>query len=309
GEPNVSSRAPRTRSEILQPKQHSAFVTWFFKTWSLRRLSVIVLLCLCCDKATGAGLVTVWNDLTLRAIRYGNVPPPVAVRQMAMVHLAICEAANGVEGRYKPFQVEAGPKECSLEASVSAAAYHSLRTMFPKSAESFDSHYRAILSVIPNTSAKTNGIEWGKRVAKEFLKLRQFDGAGQSTSYNDDTRPGYWQRTLPNFDNPLMPNWGHVKPFAIRSVEELRPPPPPLLNSTEWAAQYNLVKVMGFRARGMLGQAKLAYPSREPRFSGPSAKLVMRELPSRDFHSAAFILVGPRVAVDREFVPKKNGSD
>ncbi|MCI0534748.1 MAG: vanadium-dependent haloperoxidase [Verrucomicrobiales bacterium] len=195
--------------------------------------------------ATHAELVTVWNDLTLRAIRYANVPPPMAVRQMAVVHLTAYDAANGVERRYKSFQIEAAPKDCSLEASVSSAAYYSLRTLFPKSAESCDSHYRAIRSVIPNTAAKTNGIEWGKHVAKEFLQLRQFDGAGQSTSYNNETRPGYWQRTLPNFDKPLLPNWGHVQPFAIRSVEEFRPPPPPALTSTEWATQCNLVKQIG----------------------------------------------------------------
>ena len=163
-------------------------------------ITALATICITTAATPDAQLLSVWNDLTLRAIRYANVPPPMAVRQMAMVYLAIYDAANGSGRRYKPFQVAAAPKECSLDASVSAAAYHSLRTLFPKSAESFDSHYRAILSVIPNTSAKTNGIEWGKHVAKEFLQLRQFDGTGQSTSYNYETRPGYWQRTLPNFD-------------------------------------------------------------------------------------------------------------
>ena len=32
-----------------------------------------------------AQLITIWNDLTLRAIRYANIPPPVAVRHMAML--------------------------------------------------------------------------------------------------------------------------------------------------------------------------------------------------------------------------------
>ncbi len=190
-------------------------------------------------------LISIWNDLTLQAIRYANVPPPVAVRQMAIVQLAIYDSAIGIEPRYRPFEVEPSQEECSLEAAVSAAAHQSLRTLFPKSADLFDSHYRAILSVIPNTAAKTNGIRWGKRVAKEFLQLRQFDGAGQSTSYNYDVRAGYWQRTLPNFDKPLLPNWGRMKPFAIPCVEEFRPPPPPVLSSTEWATQYNLVKQIG----------------------------------------------------------------
>ena len=199
---------------------------------------------------TGAGkgygqLISIWNDLTVRAIRYANVPPPMAVRQMAIVQLAIYDSANGVEPRYRPFEVESSQEECSLEVAVSAAAHESLRTLFPKSSDLFDSHYRAILSVISNTTAKTNGAAWGKRVAKEFLRLRQFDGAGQSTSYSYDTRPGYWQRTLPNFDKPLLPNWGRVKPFAIPCVEEFRPAPPPLLSSTDWTSQYNFLRAIG----------------------------------------------------------------
>jgi len=165
---------------------------------------------------------------------------------MAMVHLAIYDAANGIDHKYKPYLVEAAaPKECALEASVSAAAYHSLRTLFPKSASEFDSHYRAILAAIPNSAAKTNGIEWGKRVALEILKQRQFDGAGQSVAWVTNSQPGYWQRTLPNYDKPLLPNWGRMKPFALPAVEDFRPPAPPELTSSQWTADYNQVKLIG----------------------------------------------------------------
>jgi len=103
----------------------------------------------------------------------------------------------------------------------------------------------AILSAIPNTAAKTNGIEWGKHVALEILKRRQFDGAGTSVAWVTNSQPGYWQRTSPNYDKPLLPNWGRTKPFAISSVEEFRPPPPPELTSGAWAKQYNQVKALG----------------------------------------------------------------
>ena len=196
--------------------------------------------------ASAAELVLVWNDLTLRAIRYANVPPPAAVRQMAVVHLAMYDAADGIARRYRPYLVErAASEECSPEAAVSAAAQHTLRTLFPKSAEMLDSHYRAILAAIPDTVAKTNGIEWGRHVATEFLKLRQFDGAGQGVGFVNENRPGYWQRTPPNFDKPLLPGWGRMKPFALPSVEDFRPPRPPDLTSPAWAAQYNQVKLLG----------------------------------------------------------------
>jgi hypothetical protein len=196
--------------------------------------------------ASDGEVVLVWNDLTLRAIRYANIPPPFAVRQQAIVHLAIYDAANGIGRRYKPYAIQApSPAECSLEASVSAAAYHSLRTLFPKSAGEFDSHYRAMLSVIPSNVAKTNGIEWGKHVAEEILKLRQFDGSGESAAWVTNSQPGYWQRTLPNYDKPLLPNWGRIKPFTLPSTKDFLPPPPPALTSDGWAADYLEVKLVG----------------------------------------------------------------
>src|SRR5207247_6288803 len=124
------------------------------------------------------------------------------------------DAISGIERHYEPFLVaKTPPKGCSLEAAISAAAHQALRTLFPKSASAFDSHYRAILSVIPDTLAKTNGLDWGKHVASELLKLRQFDGAGQSVAFMEEARPGYWQRTPPNYDKPLLPNLGKMKAF------------------------------------------------------------------------------------------------
>jgi len=212
----------------------------------LRCQLILTALLLTAYCARPSELVLVWNDLTLRAIRYANVPPPMAVRQMAVVHLAMFDTLNGIDRKYKPYLVEREARgECSPQAAVSAAAHHVLRTLFPKSADVLDSHYNAILAGIQNSAAKTNGIQWGKQVATEFLKLRQFDGAGQSAGYSYADKPGYWNRTPPNYDKPLLPAWGRMKPFALPSAESFRAPPPPALASSDWAVQYNQVKRIG----------------------------------------------------------------
>jgi hypothetical protein len=205
------------------------------------RTVFLVLLCL----PLRADLVIVWNDLALRAVRYANVPPPAAVRQMAIVQVCMHDAASGIAQRTGFWSKGKPEGDASTEAAISEAAYRTLRSLFPKSAEAFDSHHSAILSVLPNAAPKTNGIKWGAQVAREILKLRQFDGAGQTTSWITNNQPGYWQRTLPNYDKPLYPHWGQMQPFGIASVEEFRPPPSPPLSSAEWAAQYNLVKSIG----------------------------------------------------------------
>jgi hypothetical protein len=183
-------------------------------------------------------LVSIWNDLLLGAVRYANIPPPVAVRQAAIVHLAILESTKKTsKGHFQePF---------SIETSISEAAYGCLVTFYPKSSDAFHSHYRAIMATIPNSQAKTNGMLRGRRVVNEILRLRQLDGSGISLAWVSNNSPGCWQRTLPNYDKPLLPNWGKMTPFAISSVEEFRPAGPPPLTSIRWSEQYNLVKQLG----------------------------------------------------------------
>ncbi|MGE3312994.1 MAG: phosphatase PAP2 family protein [Limisphaerales bacterium] len=194
----------------------------------------------------GSDLIAVWNDLTLGAIRHANVPPPAAVRQLAIVHLAVYDTANGIDRRYQPYAVEEGVgREGSMEAAVSMAAHHCLRALLPKSSDEADSHLRAILAAIPNGPAKSNGMDWGRRVAAEILRLRQLDGAGRSVRFVYDGGPGFWVRTPPNYDQPMLPNWGSMKPFAIPGVEGFLPPPPPRLSSPEWIEQLSWVRRIG----------------------------------------------------------------
>jgi len=192
-------------------------------------------------------LAVVWNDLALSAVRSANPPPPVAVRNLAMVHLAMRDAvASSKTGATLFLRSLTPPAEAfSPEAALSEAAYRSLVALFPLSAESLSTHHRAILAAIPATIEKTNGILWGSRLAAEYLQLRQFDGGGQSLAWATNTQPGFWQRTLPNYDKPLLPHWGRVRPLALPSVEAFRPPPPASLPSPEWAAEFNLLKQIG----------------------------------------------------------------
>src|SRR5687767_6717383 len=120
-----------------------SFLSIIRPSTGLSKVLIALFLTVAGTVAVKAGdLVVVWNDLTLRAIRYANVPPPMAVRQMAIVHLAMFDALNGIESRYSPCLVTNGaPDECSREASVSATAHHTLRTLFPKSADALDSHH------------------------------------------------------------------------------------------------------------------------------------------------------------------------
>ena len=79
-------------------------------------------------------LVIKWNEVVLQAIREDRTPPPLAARNLALVHIAIYDTVMGIERTHVPFLVEATPVPgISLEAAA-AAADRVLVGVYPKHA-------------------------------------------------------------------------------------------------------------------------------------------------------------------------------
>src|SRR6185503_21247286 len=57
--------------------------------------------------------------------------------------------------------------------------------------------------------------------------------------------PGAWRRTPPFFRPPELPQWSYVAPFALTNGAQFRPPGPPPLNSSRYAADVNQVRELG----------------------------------------------------------------
>src|SRR5438093_3296050 len=106
-----------------------------------------------------ADVVTEWNNAALDAIRAGHTAPPIASRSLAIAHVSIYDAVNGIARTREPYLVQSAvPASASREAAASAAAHEALVNLFPASASSFDALHAAILAGIPNGPQKTAGI-------------------------------------------------------------------------------------------------------------------------------------------------------
>ena len=106
-------------------------------------------------------VVTDWNNATLDAIRTGRTPPPIASRSLAILHVSIYDAVNGIARTNEPYLVQSSaPSSASREAAASAAAHQALVNLFPAAASSFDALHAAILAAIPDGPQKTAGIVW-----------------------------------------------------------------------------------------------------------------------------------------------------
>src|SRR6184192_364918 len=93
-----------------------------------------------------ADVVTDWNNAALDAIRAGHTAPPIASRSLAILHVSIYDAVNGIDRTHEPYLVQSEVlASASREAAASAAAHEALVNLFPAAAGSFDTLYAAIL--------------------------------------------------------------------------------------------------------------------------------------------------------------------
>ena len=187
-----------------------------------------------------------WNEVALDAIRYAATPPPVATRCLAITHLAMFDAVNGLAPRFVSFMNHTNPPvNASAEAALAAAANQALRNLWPQFSVSFDEALQAQLRLIPADAARVAGIAWGRRVANELLLARAFDGANYGIAYEPVAAPGRWQPTPPLFASALLPQWPGVRPFVLERGDQFRPPPPPALDSPAWARDCEQVRQLG----------------------------------------------------------------
>lgn len=200
--------------------------------------------------AAALNVVREWTTTSDDPYRDRIVPsqPPMVAKNLAMIHTAMFDAVNAVEGLYEPYLtgLVADPA-ASPEAAAAAAAYHVASAIYPDADEMahWDATLAESLASIPDDSAKTLGIALGKRVAEAMLEARADDGSGDAQNYVPGSEPGDWNRTWPAFLPPQLPQWPAVEPFAIESAAAYRPDPPPPLSSDQYAAAVDQVMQLG----------------------------------------------------------------
>jgi hypothetical protein len=193
-----------------------------------------------------ADVVTDWNNAALDAIRADRTAPPIASRNLAIVHVAIYDAVNGIARTHEPYLVpSAVSSSASRVAAATAAAHQTLVSLFPNHTSTFDVLHAAILAGIPNGPQKTNGITWGEFVGTQILAARANDGSNAIVQPPGGSGLGVWIPTPPAFLPYLLPQWGFVVPFGMSSSSQFRPPGPPSLDSQQYAADYEEVKQLG----------------------------------------------------------------
>jgi hypothetical protein len=167
---------------------------------------------------------------------------------MAIFQLAVHDAVNGITGEYETYlSPPAAPQNASPEAAAIAAAHHALKNLFPASVGELDFQY-VISLTLHGLSLSDPGIEFGRSAAAAILAARANDHSGEAQFPYDAPgagNPGVWVRL--NNAPALLPGWGNVTPFVIRSASQFDPGPPPALNSDTNTTDYNEIKQIGVK--------------------------------------------------------------
>jgi hypothetical protein len=189
-----------------------------------------------------ADAVTDWNQTALEVLKAGNIAGNPWSRAMAMVHVAMSDAINSVQGRYTRYVATAPvAPNVSADAAAAAAAREILIQLVPAQRTKIDEAYADSLSRIPDGPAKRDGIILGEQVAALVQADRATDATNAPDTYRPITSPGVWVPTQP----PLFPQYAQAKPWGMKSADQFRPSPPPLLTSAIYARDYNETKELG----------------------------------------------------------------
>lgn len=202
-----------------------------------------------------------WNSVALNAEVVDHTPgagvsgaglavnpgPTRAARALAIVHIAIFDAVNAIDGTYAPYVLKTkAPKGTSLEAAIAQAAHDALVGVYAAQSASFDAALATDLALIPDGQAKTDGIALGHASAAAVIAACDGDGNNINIPYTINPNPGFW-RPDP-FHPTQMPYgdyYGNVRPMGIKNVNEFLAPTVPGLTSAEYTAAFNEVKSLG----------------------------------------------------------------
>jgi hypothetical protein len=195
-----------------------------------------------------ADVITEWNQ---RVISLGG-----ASRTLAMVQVAMFDAINAVQPRYRSYlDLPAAPAGALPEAAAAAAAYGVLVRLLPGQLAALNAALASSLASLPDGAGKTSGVQYGDFVANLMYQTRLADNMlTPGPIYVSSGIPGVYQVTTPGPPQPVNTNAQNWIPFAMLSASQFRPSAPPALTSMRYADDLNETRALG----------ELASPYRSP---------------------------------------------
>lgn len=182
------------------------------------------------------------NNTLQDTFRAQRVFAPEASRSLALAHLAAWDAT-----------VNAPVDEVDARAALAMLAV--AEKLYPQQTKRYDELRESITFEDVDLRAATDA-------ADAILAERADDGWDKTVRDPASQKVGQWRQTRPCFRPMLDPQWAFLKPFAMERPDAFRPPPPPALDSTDYAQAWEEVKRVG----AFFSEERGAYDSLTARF-------------------------------------------
>ena len=187
-----------------------------------------------------------WNATAFVTLQGPTYDPMMASRILAMVHLAMHDALNGIAPVYETYALQQLDKKADPVAAISAAAHEVLVASVPDKKEQLDAALAEAVKDVKSNDAKERGLALGRIAGKAIVALRAADDIFQNpiVEINNPLEPGRYQPVPPS---PFVyaPFWATLKPFALESPKQFRIAPMPDLSSVQYAEDFNEVRQKG----------------------------------------------------------------
>lgn len=183
-------------------------------------------------------LVLQWYDLTRAAVAAAAQPEQVTQNRIWAV--SWIAAARAVDAHRAPE---------SETAALATALHDTLVALVPAQAPQLDAALTTTLAAVPDGKAEAAGIAAGRHEAAVALAERDGDGL-DTASINipwtpPAAAPGVYQLTPPAFGPVVRAGLPSARPFLLHANDELRPGPPPALDSSRYLASLAEVRAYG----------------------------------------------------------------
>ncbi len=194
-----------------------------------------------------------WSEIALTDITKRNMPSSMAMRDLALMHVAIYDAMVAAwDSKYaynRPHPSAArsdlttaipnppSPSYPAEHAVAAGAASEVLAYIFPDRADFFrqkanEAAQSRVAAGVNYPSDVTAGMDLGRRVAALVIERGKADGSDAKWTGSVPSGPGKWTGT-----NPILPMLATWNPWVLSSQSEFRTPPPIPYDSPAKAAE------------------------------------------------------------------------
>lgn len=192
--------------------------------------------------AVHADVITDWNARADVLASDQRLLPPVHGRVLAMMHVAMFEAVNAIEGRYVPYRLNlVADRKTSGETAAAVAGHDVLVAFFPEQKSALDALLAETLGRVAEGPTKERGVILGRKAAEGILEMRSADGSEVTEAYRPVTKPGVYVPTA----LPVSSTVSAYTPWVMSSAAQFRPAAPPSLTSETWTRDLNEIREVG----------------------------------------------------------------